>query len=160
MIAHVSPAPTGSLLSRAIGQSGTRWFVRAAGVVLAAGLTAAAAQFSSPLPFTAVPFTLAPLAVMLTGAALGSRLGFVSQALYLLAGAAGLAVFSPSVTLPPGAARHPDHRFEWTRAQFRAWADGVAGRYGYQARFLPVGPEDPRDGPPTQLAAFSKAVTQ
>ena len=57
--------------------------------------------------------------------------------------------------LPPGAARHPDHRFEWTRAQFRAWADGVAGRYGYQARFLPVGPEDPRDGPPTQLAVFS-----
>jgi 3' terminal RNA ribose 2'-O-methyltransferase Hen1 len=60
--------------------------------------------------------------------------------------------------LPPGAARHPDHRFEWTRAQFRAWADGVAGRYGYRARFLPVGPEDPRDGPPTQLAAFSKGA--
>jgi 3' terminal RNA ribose 2'-O-methyltransferase Hen1 len=62
--------------------------------------------------------------------------------------------------LPPGAARHPDHRFEWTRAQFRAWADGVAGRYGYRARFLPVGPEDPRDGPPTQLAVFEKVVTQ
>ena len=62
--------------------------------------------------------------------------------------------------LPPGAARHPDHRFEWTRAQFRAWADGVAGRYGYQARFLPVGPEDPRDGPPTQLAAFSKGAPE
>jgi 3' terminal RNA ribose 2'-O-methyltransferase Hen1 len=63
-------------------------------------------------------------------------------------------------TLPPGAARHPDHRFEWTRAQFRAWADQVAGGYGYQARFLPIGPEDPHDGPPTQLAVFSKAVTQ
>ena len=63
-------------------------------------------------------------------------------------------------TLEPGAARHPDHRFEWTRAQFRAWASRVAGRYGYQARFLPVGPEDPRDGPPTQLAAFEKAVTR
>ena len=62
--------------------------------------------------------------------------------------------------LPPGAARHPDHRFAWTRAQFRAWADGVAGRYGYQARFLPVGPEDPRDGPPTQLAAFSKGAPE
>ena len=62
--------------------------------------------------------------------------------------------------LPPGAARHPDHRFEWTRAQFRAWADGVAGRYGYQARFLPVGPEDPRDGPPTQLAAFSQGAPE
>jgi 3' terminal RNA ribose 2'-O-methyltransferase Hen1 len=61
-------------------------------------------------------------------------------------------------TLPPGAARHPDHRFEWTRAQFRAWGGRVADRYGYQARFLPVGPEDPRDGPPTQLAVFSKGA--
>jgi len=60
--------------------------------------------------------------------------------------------------LQPGGARHPDHRFEWTRAQFRAWVDGVAGRYGYRARFLPVGPEDPRDGPPTQLAVFSKGA--
>jgi len=59
-------------------------------------------------------------------------------------------------TLAPGAARHPDHRFEWTRAEFRAWAAGVADRYGYRVRFLPVGPEDPRDGPPTQLAAFSR----
>ena len=57
--------------------------------------------------------------------------------------------------LEPGATRHPDHRFEWTRAQFRAWAGRVADGYGYQARFLPVGPEDPRDGPPTQLAVFS-----
>jgi 3' terminal RNA ribose 2'-O-methyltransferase Hen1 len=61
-------------------------------------------------------------------------------------------------TLPAGATRHPDHRFEWTRAQFRAWAGGVADRYGYQARFLPVGPEDPRDGPPTQLAVFAKGA--
>jgi 3' terminal RNA ribose 2'-O-methyltransferase Hen1 len=58
--------------------------------------------------------------------------------------------------LEPGASRHPDHRFEWTRAEFRAWAGRVADAYGYQARFLPVGPEDPRDGPPTQLAAFSR----
>ena len=43
------------------------------------------------------------MAVMLVGAVLGSRLGFLTQALYLLAGAAGLSVFSPSVTLPPGA---------------------------------------------------------
>jgi 3' terminal RNA ribose 2'-O-methyltransferase Hen1 len=58
--------------------------------------------------------------------------------------------------LPPGAARHPDHRFEWTRAGFRAWAGRVADGYGYQARFLPVGPEHPQDGPPTQLAVFEK----
>ena len=40
--------------------------------------------------------------------------------------------------------------------QFRAWAGRVADAYGYQVRFLPVGPEDPRDGPPTQLAVFAR----
>ena len=60
--------------------------------------------------------------------------------------------------LAPGTARHLDHRFEWTRAEFRAWAGGVADRYGYRVRFLPVGPEDPRDGPPTQLAVFSRGA--
>jgi len=59
-------------------------------------------------------------------------------------------------TLPAGALRHPDHRFEWTRAEFRAWARQAAGNHGYQVRFLPVGPEHPQDGPPTQLAVFSK----
>ncbi len=59
--------------------------------------------------------------------------------------------------LRPGAMRHPDHRFEWTRPQFRDWAAGVAGRRGYQVRFLPVGPEDPHVGPPTQMAVFTRA---
>ena len=68
-----------------------RALVRAAAVLLAVVLTALAAQFTIPLPFTAVPFTLTPLVVMLTGAVLGSRLGFAAQALYLAAGAAGLA---------------------------------------------------------------------
>jgi len=51
--------------------------------------------------------------------------------------------------------RHKDHRFEWTRQQFRDWADGVADRFGYAVRFLPVGPEDPKLGPPTQMAVFA-----
>jgi biotin transport system substrate-specific component len=76
--------------------------IRVAVVTLAVALTAAAAQFTMPVPFTAVPFTLTPLAVLLTGAALGSRLGALSQVLYVTAGALGLAVFSPSATLPPG----------------------------------------------------------
>jgi hypothetical protein len=59
--------------------------------------------------------------------------------------------------LLPGAMRHPDHRFEWTRPQFRDWAAGVAGRRGYQVRFLPVGPDDPEVGAPTQLAVFTRA---
>ena len=38
--------------------------------------------------------------------------------------------------------RHPDHRFEWTRQEFRVWADGIAARFGYSVQFLPIGPED------------------
>jgi 3' terminal RNA ribose 2'-O-methyltransferase Hen1 len=59
-------------------------------------------------------------------------------------------------TLPAGTLRHRDHRFEWTRAQFRGWAGRVAEDHRYQVRFLPVGPEHPDDGPPTQLAVFSR----
>jgi 3' terminal RNA ribose 2'-O-methyltransferase Hen1 len=59
-------------------------------------------------------------------------------------------------TLPAGELRHADHRFEWTRAQFAAWANGVGGRHGYAVRYLPVGPEDPEVGPPTQMAVFER----
>jgi 3' terminal RNA ribose 2'-O-methyltransferase Hen1 len=59
--------------------------------------------------------------------------------------------------LAAGRFRHRDHQFEWTRAQFRDWAQGVAARYGYTARFEPVGPEDARVGPPTQLGVLSRA---
>jgi 3' terminal RNA ribose 2'-O-methyltransferase Hen1 len=58
--------------------------------------------------------------------------------------------------LEPGAMRHRDHRFEWTRVQFQSWATGVATTYGYRVGFRPVGPEHPDAGPPTQLALFRK----
>lgn len=58
--------------------------------------------------------------------------------------------------LPEGTMRHRDHRFEWTRAEFRDWAGRVAGSFGYHVRFLPVGPDDPEVGPPTQLAVFHR----
>ena len=60
--------------------------------------------------------------------------------------------------LAAGQFRHPDHRFEWTRAEFHEWAKGVAVRYGYDVRFAPVGEEDPHLGPPTQMAVFSLAL--
>jgi 3' terminal RNA ribose 2'-O-methyltransferase Hen1 len=59
-------------------------------------------------------------------------------------------------TLPPGRFRHKDHRFEWTRAEFEAWAKRVAERFGYDVRFLPVGPEDIVVGAPTQMAVFAR----
>jgi biotin transport system substrate-specific component len=79
--------------------------LRLAAMLFVTVLTALAAQISVPLPFTPVPFTLQPMIVLLGGAALGSRLGATSQALYLLAGLAGLPVFAASPVLPPGAAR-------------------------------------------------------
>ena len=61
-------------------------------------------------------------------------------------------------SLPAGTLRHPDHRFEWTRAQFRGWADAAAATYGYAVRYLPVGADDPQVGPPTQMAVFRRSA--
>ena len=58
--------------------------------------------------------------------------------------------------LPAGRFRHRDHRFEWTRSELEGWAGEVAGRFGYRVRFLPVGPEDPELGAPTQMAVFER----
>ncbi len=52
--------------------------------------------------------------------------------------------------------RHPDHRFEWTRREFRDWAEGIAGRFGYSVRLLPIGPEDGMLGSPTQMGVFEQ----
>jgi 3' terminal RNA ribose 2'-O-methyltransferase Hen1 len=59
-------------------------------------------------------------------------------------------------TLPAGSMRHHDHRFEWTRAEFAAWAERAASAYHYQVAYHPVGPEHPDAGPPTQLAVFDR----
>lgn len=98
----------GSLLDVSLGASSSSLFVplaRTAAVTFAVSLTAAAAQFTVPVPFTDVPFTLTPLVVLLTGAALGSRLGAAAQIAYLALGIAGLQVFAPNPLLPQGAAR-------------------------------------------------------
>ena len=59
-------------------------------------------------------------------------------------------------TLAPGKLRHPDHRFEWTRKEFQAWAEAIAKRFGYLVRLLSIGDEDPIVGPPTRMALFSE----
>ena len=58
-------------------------------------------------------------------------------------------------TLPAGKLRHKDHRFEWTRAQFKDWSEGIAKQHGYELRLIPVGPEDAMLGAPTQMAVFN-----
>jgi len=52
------------------------------------------ARIAIPLPFTTVPFTMQPMAIMLTGMFLGSRLGCASLIEYLAAGALGAPVFA------------------------------------------------------------------
>jgi hypothetical protein len=51
--------------------------------------------------------------------------------------------------------RHPDHRFEWSRAEFEAWAAAVAERHGYAVRFEGIGVTDPELGTPTQMGVFT-----
>lgn len=62
-------------------------------------------------------------------------------------------------TLPAGHVRHGDHRFEWTREEFRTWAAAVAARHGYDVAYVPVGDDDPEVGPPTQMAVFTRTDT-
>jgi 3' terminal RNA ribose 2'-O-methyltransferase Hen1 len=57
--------------------------------------------------------------------------------------------------LANGAFRHPDHRFEWTRAEFRAWAGATATAHGYTVAYADVGDADEALGAPTQMAVFS-----
>ncbi len=57
-----------------------------------------------------------------------------------------------------GALRHRDHRFEWTRAEFAAWAERVAADHGYRVDFHPIGELDPELGPPTQMAVFERCA--
>lgn len=57
-------------------------------------------------------------------------------------------------SLPAGKFRHRDHRFEWTRAEFQSWAEGICDRFGYTAELLPIGDVDETVGAPSQMAVF------
>ncbi len=91
------------------------------------------------------------------------RLAAFERVLFEFARPKTVVVTTPNVeynvkfeTLPAGRFRHQDHRFEWARPQFQAWADNVARRFNYVVRFLPVGPDDPTVGSPTQMAVFTQ----
>ena len=95
-----------------------------------------------------------------------ARLAALERVLFELARPATVVVTTPHVefnvhfpALAAGRFRHGDHRFEWTREEFRAWAAGIGERFGYAPRFLPVGPEHAATGAPTQMAVFTLAST-
>jgi 3' terminal RNA ribose 2'-O-methyltransferase Hen1 len=91
------------------------------------------------------------------------RLDALESSIFSAAAPGTVIVTTPNVEynvrfgrLAPHELRHRDHRFEWTRVEFRAWADAVASRNGYSVSYLPVGEEDPQVGSPTQMAVFSR----
>src|SRR6187397_836002 len=111
--------------------------VRALSVLFVTALTAAAAQISFPLPFTQVPFTFQPMVVLVGGLVLGSRLGFTSQVLYLIAGIAGLPVFAASAALPPGPLRLLGPTGGYLMAYpFAAFLTGYLAERGFDRRYL------------------------
>ena len=93
------------------------------------------------------------------------RLGALERAVFGFAAPGAVIVTTPNreynaeYQMAEGALRHRDHRFEWDRAQFAAWAFRVAAAYRYEVGFTGVGPESPAAGSPTQLAVFTRAGT-
>jgi 3' terminal RNA ribose 2'-O-methyltransferase Hen1 len=92
-----------------------------------------------------------------------NRLAAFEQVVFARARPGAVLVTTPNAdynqryeTLSAGEFRHQDHRFEWTRAQFAAWAAGVAERHGYRVRVEPLGPEAEEVGAPSQLAVFER----
>lgn len=93
------------------------------------------------------------------------RLPALEHAVFGTAAPTTIVVTTPNVEynvrfdgLPAGTFRHRDHRFEWTRQEFADWVSVTADRYGYAARLLGVGDEDPEVGPPTQMAVFTRGA--
>lgn len=64
--------------------------------------------------------------------------------------------YNPLFGLHPGEFREADHKFEWDRARFGQWAQGVARRNGYRVLLGGIGEEDPELGAPTQSAYFAR----
>jgi 3' terminal RNA ribose 2'-O-methyltransferase Hen1 len=95
-----------------------------------------------------------------------SRLGAFEDSVFSGSHPAAVIVTTPNADynalypdLGAGQFRHDDHRFEWTRSEFRAWASAVADRQGYAVEFRSVGAEDAVLGSPTQLALFRRGAT-
>lgn len=91
-----------------------------------------------------------------------ARLSAVEHALFACYRPATVLITTPNreynalYGLPEGAFRHPEHRFEWSRAKFRSWVTRAAARNHYAAAVCGIGEPDPFLGNPTQMAVFSR----
>ena len=59
-------------------------------------------------------------------------------------------------TLSADSLRHTDHRFEWTREEFRTWTEHVCEKFGYACVISGIGNADEAAGQPTQMGVFTK----
>ncbi|MDP1701251.1 MAG: methyltransferase domain-containing protein [Aestuariivirga sp.] len=66
--------------------------------------------------------------------------------------------FNPLLGVPQRRFRHPDHRFEWGRAKFRRWTQGVADRNGYRVACSDVAGYHPVLGGASQMANFERSA--
>src|SRR5438093_5499711 len=103
-------------------------------VASASLVTALGAQLAIPLPWSPVPITGQTFAVLLTGAVLGARRGFLAQALYLAEGAMGLPVFAGGAA---GVAKLMGPTAGYLIAfPFAAMLTGALAERGWDRRFL------------------------
>ncbi|MBK1644323.1 hypothetical protein CKO25_06570 [Thiocapsa imhoffii] len=58
--------------------------------------------------------------------------------------------------VPPERFRHPGHRFEWGRAKFRQWSQGIAHRHGYEVACTDIAGLHPLHGGASQMARFTR----
>jgi len=93
-----------------------------------------------------------------------ARLGAFERVVFECARPGTVIVTTPNIEynvrfqgLRAGRLRHGDHRFEWTREEFRTWGDSVAARFGYAARYQGIGPTDAEVGAPSQMAVFTRS---
>jgi 3' terminal RNA ribose 2'-O-methyltransferase Hen1 len=70
------------------------------------------------------------------------------------------AEFNRLLGVPPDRFRHPDHRFEWTRAQFRGWAGRVATAAGYSLACSNIAGGHPDLGGASQMAVFRRSAAE
>jgi len=111
------------------------WTKQAALVVAFSLFVALSAQVAFPNPFSDVPITGQTFAVLLTGALLGSRLGALALAAYLLEGALGLPFFFGG----RGGILHliasPTAGYLWSYP-LAAFVAGLLAERGWDKRFL------------------------
>lgn len=92
-----------------------------------------------------------------------ARLGMLTRVVFEVAQPRAVIVTTPNreynvrfTALGPNGLRHPDHRFEWSRAEFHAWATQQADRHGYAMHIEGIGEPDAELGAPTQMAIFER----